>query len=157
MREIYKVQTRPQAMQENMITAEKYRLTILTEGLVRLEYSEEGVFEDRATQMAFYRDFPKTSFRVLRTEDGIEVHTSRLHIIYNEKEFAGNGLSIQVKGGISGYHSIWHYGEEPEDLKGTARTLDMVNGEYALDHSDLFGFGHQMRDGGPAKLKLEHG
>ena len=157
MREIYKVQTRPQAMQENMITAEKYRLTILTEGLVRLEYSEEGVFEDRATQMAFYRDFPKTSFRVLRTEDGIEVHTSRLHIIYNDKEFAGNGLSIQVKGGISGYHSIWHYGEEPEDLKGTARTLDMVNGEYALDHSDLFGFGHQMRDGGPAKLKLEHG
>ena len=157
MREIYKVQTRPQAMQENMITAEKYRLTILTEGLVRLEYSEEGVFEDRATQMAFYRDFPKTSFRVLRTEDGIEVHTSRLHIIYNEKEFAGNGLSIQVKGGISGYHSIWHYGEEPEDLKGTARTLDMVNGEYALDHSELFGFGHQMRDGGPAKLKLEHG
>ncbi len=37
---------------------------MLTEALVRLEYSEDGEFEDRATQMVFCRDFPKTEYRV---------------------------------------------------------------------------------------------
>ena len=50
MQDIYKMETRPYALQENMVTGEKYRITFLTEALVRLEYSEEGVFEDRATQ-----------------------------------------------------------------------------------------------------------
>lgn len=63
MQEIYKVNTRPEARKENMVTGEKYRITMLTEGLVRLEYSETGEFEDRATQLAFYRDFPETDYR----------------------------------------------------------------------------------------------
>ena len=54
--------------------------------------------------------------RVVNTNDGIEVHTSRIHLIYNEKEFSASGLSIQVKGNISAYHSIWHYGEEDRTL-----------------------------------------
>ena len=36
MQEIYKVNTRPEARKENMVTGEKYRITMLTEGLVRL-------------------------------------------------------------------------------------------------------------------------
>ena len=86
MKEIYRVSTRPVANMENVILGEHYRITLLTEGLVRLEYAEDGIFEDRATQFAFYRDFPKTDYRVIRTQDGIEVHTSRIHLIYNERE-----------------------------------------------------------------------
>ena len=111
MQDIYKVETHPAALVANMVTGEKYRITLLTEGLVRLEYSEDGIFEDRATQMAFFRDFPETDYRVISDEDGIEIHTSRIHLIYNEKEFSSHGLSIQVKGNLSAYHSIWHYGE----------------------------------------------
>ena len=73
MQDIYKVETHPLALSENMITGDKYRITFLTEGLIRLEYDEEGVFEDRPTQMVFFRDFPKTDYRVVRTEDGIEL------------------------------------------------------------------------------------
>ena len=138
MQDIYKVETRPLAMKENMVQGDKYRITLLTEGLVRLEYSEDGIFEDRATQFAFYRDFPKADFRVVKTEDGIEIHTSRIHLIYNEKSFSSFGLSIQVKGNLSAYHSIWRYGEGGcpsflTDLKGTARTLDMADGEIPLE------------------------
>lgn len=157
MKEVYKVNTRPCALDKNMVTGEKYRITMLTEGLIRLEYCEDGVFEDRPTQMAFFRDFPETPFRMISNEDGIEIHTSRLHLIYNEQEFTGGGLSIQVKGDISAYHSIWHYGEEISDLKGTARTLDMVDGEDLLDQDTLFGYGHQMKGDGRSKLKMEHG
>ena len=48
MQEIYRVKTSPVALSDNMIIGEKYRITLLTEALVRLEYSEDGVFEDRA-------------------------------------------------------------------------------------------------------------
>ena len=137
MQDIYKVETHPLALSENMITGDKYRITFLTEGLIRLEYDEEGVFEDRPTQMVFFRDFPKADYRVVRTEDGIEVHTKRIHLIYNEKEFTSWGLSIQVKGN----YSIWyHYGEEIHDLKGTVRTLDMVDGATELEHGILSSF-----------------
>ena len=88
MEDIYKLKVRPQAKKENIVQAEKYRITLLTEGLVRLEYSEDGIFEDRATQFAFYRDFPQTDFRLVKTSEGIEIHTSRIHLIYNEKEFS---------------------------------------------------------------------
>ena len=116
MQEIYRVKTSPVALSDNMIIGEKYRITVLTEALVRLEYSEDGVFEDRATQTVLFRDFPKTGYHVVRNADGIEVHTSMLHLIYNEKEFSSHGLSIQIKGNLSAYHSIWHYGEKVHDL-----------------------------------------
>lgn len=157
MQDIYKVETHPLALSENMITGDKYRITFLTEGLLRLEYDEEGVFEDRPTQMVFFRDFPKTDYRVVRTEDGIEVHTKRIHLIYNEKEFTSWGLSIQVKGNLSAYHSIWHYGEEIHDLKGTARTLDMVNGATELEHGILSRFGYSLVDDSRSQVLLPDG
>ena len=40
MQDIYKVETHPLALSENMITGDKYRITFLTEGLIRLEYDE---------------------------------------------------------------------------------------------------------------------
>ena len=112
MQEIYILKVRPKAEKENIVQGGKYRITLLTEGLVRLEYCDDGIFEDRATGFAFYRDFPQTDFRVVKTEDGIEIHTSRIHLVYNEKEFTSEGLSVQMKGNLSAYHSIWQYGEE---------------------------------------------
>jgi len=38
MQDIYKVETHSLALSENMITGDKYRITFLTEGLIRLEY-----------------------------------------------------------------------------------------------------------------------
>lgn len=43
----------PQAV----ITGEHYRFTVLTPKLIRLEYAENGVFEDRATQTVLNRQF----------------------------------------------------------------------------------------------------
>lgn len=157
MKDIYKVTTRPAALEGNMITGERYRITILTEGLIRLEYDKDGIFEDNATQMVFFRDFPKTEYRVIHTEDGIEVHTSRIHLIYNEKEFSHFGLSIQVKGNVSAYHSIWHYGEEIHDLKGTARTLDLKDGETELEHGVVSRLGYSVIDDSHSQILLPDG
>lgn len=157
MQEIYRVKTSPVALSDNMIIGEKYRITLLTEALVRLEYSEDGVFEDRATQTVLFRDFPKTGYHVVRNADGIEVHTSMLHLIYNEKEFSSHGLSIQIKGNLSAYHSIWHYGEKVHDLQGTARTLDDVNGEVELGHGVVSRFGYSILDDSKSQILLDDG
>lgn len=162
MQEIYRVETRPCAVKDNVVQGKCYRITMLTEGMVRLEYDKDGIFEDRATQFAFFRDFPKTDFRVLRTEDGIEIHTSRIHLRYNEKEFSSSGLSIQVKGNLSAYHSIWHYGENKHPdfmpkLEGTARTLDEANGAIPLESGIISTTGFSVIDDSRSQILLEDG
>ena len=162
MQDIYKVKTYPQARKENIVQGEHYRITMLTEALVRLEYSEDGIFEDRATQFAFFRDFPKTNFRVVKTEDGIEIYTSRIQLRYNEKPFSTSGLSIQVKGNLSVYHSIWRYGESGwssflPQLKGTARTLDEADGEIPLESGIISTTGYAVLDDSKSQVLLEDG
>lgn len=57
-----KLEARPAANRENMICGENYRITVLTESLVRMEYDPEGSFTDEATQTVLNRDFPKVDF-----------------------------------------------------------------------------------------------
>lgn len=157
MKDIYRIAMEPLALEENQVKGDNYRITMLTEGLVRLEYSPDGVFEDRGTQMVLYRNFPKTEYRVIHTKDGIEIHSSRIHLVYNEGAFSEHGLSIQVKGNLSPYHSIWHYGAEIRDLKGTARTLDEADGAIELGHGILSYFGYSIIDDSKSQVLLEDG
>ena len=50
--------SRPVCRKEAVVRGENYRITILTPRLFRLEYSEDGVFEDRPTQCVLNREFP---------------------------------------------------------------------------------------------------
>ena len=70
MAERFKWVTRGKALPENIVQGKNYRFTVLTSRLIRLEYDPEGIFEDRATQSFFYRDFEKSSYTV-RKKDGI--------------------------------------------------------------------------------------
>lgn len=157
MHDIYKITTNPKALKENIIQGECFRITMLTEGLLRLEYDKSGVFVDQATQMVLSREFMPVDYRVIDKEDQIEVITKRLHLIYNKKEFSKNGLSIQLLGNLSAYHSIWRYGEEVQDLKGTARTLDLIDGEVELENGLISRFGYSVIDDSKSLLLAEDG
>ena len=110
MDKIYRLPERPEAKEANVVKGDKYRITVLTEGLLRLEYSEDGVFEDRATQTVLNRDFEETAFEVKETEEELIIVTKRLRLTYNRKAFNPRGLMIQVYG--IGGGSTWHYGDE---------------------------------------------
>ena len=71
MREIFKVRTNPAACGENIVLGDCYRISVLTDGLIRLEYQENGHFEDRPSQMAGNRDFKPTSTGSLRRKTGL--------------------------------------------------------------------------------------
>ena len=71
----YKLESHPVCNKEAVIQGEKYRITVLTSSLIRLEYSEQGKFEDRATQSVLNRDFPVPQFKVIETEEELSVYT----------------------------------------------------------------------------------
>ena len=41
----------------SVLVGEKFRISILTERLIRLEYSENGVFEDRPTELVLCKNY----------------------------------------------------------------------------------------------------
>ncbi len=118
----------PKADERFVIKGDKYRITVLTEQLLRLEYSEDGVFEDRATRFAFNRAFDTPKFESYYEDGLLHVVTRHLHLRYDEKSFTDFGLQIFVDG-----TNDWAYGVKDVNLGGTTRTLDQVNGACKLD------------------------
>ena len=101
-----------------VIEGENYRISVLTESLVRLEYSEDGVFEDGQTQVVQNRDFGPVACEVIETEEVLDLHTEHLHLHFEKGPFAPDRLFIELKGQYAVYGSRWHYGDQPETLKG---------------------------------------
>lgn len=157
MKDIYKLKTRPVSLKENIIAGDKYRITVLTNRLFRLEYCEDGIFEDRATQTVLNRDFKPVDFRIKETDEELEIFTDRIHLMYNKQAFAGNGLSIQVSGYKGASNVTWYYGDEIEDLLGTARTLDKADGAIALEHGLMSKTGFAAVDDSKALIITEDG
>ena len=125
--------------------------------MIRIEYSKTGIFEDRPTQTVINRDFDVPKFRVIDKDDSLEIITDFVHLTYDKSEFSKNGLNIKVRGNISAYHSIWHYGDEIYDLKGTARTLDEADGEIPLERGLLSRNGFSIIDDSKSLILKEDG
>lgn len=109
---------------------DKYRFTIITDGLLRFEWAPDGVFEDRPSAFAANRKQEEApEYRLKQTANGIEVFTKRFHLAYNKQEFSPHGLSVLV---YDYDRVVWRYGEERQTLGGTYRTLDGVDGRVGL-------------------------
>ncbi|KAK1777708.1 glycosyl hydrolases family 31-domain-containing protein [Copromyces sp. CBS 386.78] len=105
-----------------------YRFSVLTDKLVRFEWSEDGGFEDRASTTAFFRSFPTPEFKVDNKKNQLEIVTKYFHLTYDKNEFSSDGLTIKAG------NDVWHYdGKSYGDLGGTARTLDRADGRIPLE------------------------
>ena len=133
----FKLDDQPSAHPEAIVTAPHARFTVLTSRLLRLEFSPIDRFEDRASQVFWYRAQPAPEFEIERTADRVVITTEHLRLTYRvtAQGFARETLSIEVK--ATG--QIWKYGDHGEwkNLRGTARTLDGVNGALWLDRGLL--------------------
>ena len=92
----------PQAHPDNIVSYKSWRFTVLTDRLIRIEYDPNGIFEDRASQTAFHRDFPKVDFKV-KTDDAFTLETAQLLLRCNDTL-----ESLQVS--LCNWPHIWHYG-----------------------------------------------
>lgn len=142
----YRLATSPRARPGATIAGDQWRITVLTDGLVRLEWSADGVFEDRASTLALHRDLPVPDFHVEQSPSGVEVVTDRFRLTYDRGPFSRSGLSLQVRGNVSNYHGVWRFGEPARDLGGTARTLDGVDGATPLESGVVSRWGFAVLD-----------
>lgn len=113
---------------ESIIQGKNYRFTILTERLVRLEYSPTGIFEDRPTQRIISRKFKKPNFTFSQSEMLIQIITSYFTLDYvKEKNFNSGKLTPggNLKITLNNSDHIWYY-NHPE-----ARNFGTIN--YSLD------------------------
>jgi alpha-glucosidase (family GH31 glycosyl hydrolase) len=120
-----------------MITGENYRITVLTDRLIRLEYSEDNTFEDRKSFAVVSRDLGEVPVEAHDTPEGLVIETKELKLCYDKQPFSSYGLSIELKS----LGTKWNYSENHGDfsnLGGTARTLDDADGRVRLEKG-IFG------------------
>jgi alpha-glucosidase (family GH31 glycosyl hydrolase) len=147
----------PVADPANVLAGEGYRITVLADGLVRLEYSASGAFEDRASQAVVDRAFPPAEFDATETGDRLTIHTPRLQLVYDKRPFSTEGLSVQAKGGYRSDLSVWRFGLPTANLGGTARTLDDADGAVPLEPGVLSREGVTVHDDSRTVLLTDDG
>ena len=112
-------QSNPKAATEAVVKYDNARFTVLTDHLIRMEWSEDGIFEDRATLAIVNRRLPVPAFSSTLRNGVLTIKTKGLTLTYKGGRFNEDNLKV-----VFGKRS-WNPGMEPKgNLKGTTRTLD---------------------------------
>lgn len=101
---------------KNVIQGDKFRISILTERLIRLEYNDKGLFEDRPTELVWNRNFTVPKFDLKEDENFIELATSYFTLYYTKnKKFYGGRINqtANLKVDVKGSDRYWYY-KHPE-------------------------------------------
>src|SRR4051794_41047436 len=114
----------PIARPKSVLSGDHWRITVLLDGLLRLEWSDDGGFEDRASTFAVRRDHPTPAFTVNESDQQLEIITDRLRLTWDRQPFSPAGLLVRVRGAISAHRATWRWDTRPRTLGGTGRTLD---------------------------------
>lgn len=134
----------PLANSSSIVKSGNARFTVLTSGLIRMEWDSLGIFENNATQVVLNRSLDKPDFKVKDTKNKVTIVTNKLRLTYfkSKGHFNAENLKIESQKGIDKDFN-WNLSvKNTGNLKGTAKTLDNYNGEYAdLDHSKKIEFG----------------
>jgi len=124
----------PLADPRAVIVAKNVRFTVLTDRVIRLEFSRSGQFEDRPSQVFWFREQPVPVFSQTVDPKQVEIETEALRLRYRPSffGFTRSNLSITLKQtGVT-----WRCGDTPGqagNLKGTARTLDGISAATRLE------------------------
>lgn len=136
---------------ECVFKGNKYRITVITERLVRLEYNENQMFEDYPTELIWYRNYPKPEFSVTEDNKTINISTKYFTLTYvKEKKFKGSKLSPtkNLKIALNNTDKVWYYGHPEirnietngyninnEGTKKLKKSLYSLDGFVSIDDS----------------------
>ncbi len=103
----------------------KYRFTIITESLVRIEYSENMEFEDRPTSVVWFRNHGKPNFQIKEDQKYIEIETKYFSLFYIKgKPIKGSKINpsqnFRIK--LKGTDKVWYYNHPEVRNYGTSGT-----------------------------------
>ena len=121
----------PKALPEQEVVCGNARFTVLTPEMIRIEYSDKGAFEDKATFTIVNRLLDKAPFTQREDGDFLYITTPKVALKYRKgsnpltSPASGDNLTITLKDG-----TVWYPGlQDTKNLMGTARTLDGANGD----------------------------
>lgn len=127
-------QTNPVANPDAVVVSGNARFTVLTPEMIRIEYSDKGAFEDRATFTVINRNLDVPKFKKSEDKDFLYINTDKLALKYRKgtnpatETPSEENLSITLD--KNGEKVVWFPGKpDPLNLKGTCRTLDRNNGD----------------------------
>jgi alpha-glucosidase len=157
----------PLANPENTVPAGRARFTLLTPRLLRLEWSEIGEWEDRASYAFPNRHGPALAYRSRMEGGTLVIDTGALHVRYRpDGRFTPENLSIaidpageaQTKTGGVHPTAIWRPRlADAANLYGTRRTLDECAGDASLDDGLLSRAGWALFDDSQSVLFADDG
>lgn len=120
----------PMAAPSAVVISVNARFTILSPELIRMEYSPDGSFEDRASFVFINRNIPAPSFKTEQKDGWLYIYTDRLALKFKENSgvFTEDNLSIETAPSTEPVFK-WYPGKpNNSNLGGTIRTLDQVSG-----------------------------
>ncbi len=116
---------------------ENYRISVLSERLVRLEYSIDGKFNDNLTTLVKNRKFSVPNFKVEQDDKYIVITTKYFMLQYlKNKPFLGPKFApdSNLKINLLNTDKMWFYGHvEARNFMGGAISLDNYKGRVHLD------------------------
>ena len=117
-----------------IVQGANYRITILSEQLIRLEYDQKGVFEDRPTELAIYRDFDVPQFKLEEDDKYIVINTKYFSFQYIKgKPFIGPKYAPEanLKINLANTDRVWHFNHpEVRNYGSIIANLDKAENRY---------------------------
>ncbi len=116
---------------DNIITLGKVRFSVLSPRLIRIEYSEKGVFEDRATSLVSNRHFDKMPFGIVESETTIQINTGVFTLTYVKN----SPIKVnRIKAILNGTKVEWNpSSNEVKNLRSINYSLDDGEEKIVLD------------------------
>ena len=121
-----------------IVKGKKYRFTVLTPRLIRIEYNQNGVFEDRATSLVVNRTFSQCNFKISQDELSVTIVTEYFTLKYiKEEPITSKNIKVTVNGTdkewTPGYRDYRNYGSIGYSLDSSDLKLKLSKGLYSLD------------------------
>ena len=138
----------PLADERAVVTCGNARFTVLTSRMIRMEWAEDGVFEDRASFGVVNRNLPVPEFTVKRRNGTLTLKTADVVLTYRgQKKFDSGNLSVTFS--LNGEKKKWVPGMPSDgNLLGTMRTVDgLLNAQVLNKHGEPYDPGVVSRDG----------
>lgn len=103
-----------------------YRISVITERLIRIEYNKQGIFEDRQTQNILYRNFEAPKVNVMQDNRYLEIISKYFRLEYLKEGKINSTRNLKIF--LLSTDKIWYY-KHPEvrNFEGTMMSLDDYN------------------------------
>ena len=135
--------------QKNIVRGDKYRFSILSPRLIRIEYNKDNIFEDRATSLVVKRNFGDVSFTASQTDLSLTITTEYFTLTYiKSSPITSKNLKVVINGTdrewYPGHKEIRNLGSINYSLEYLDNNLKLDKGLYSFDGFSLLDDSHNF-------------